>query len=202
MFTQIIQARAGDPQRLRTRLDRWVDELAPGARGWLGTTAGVTPDGQFFAAVRFSSPEDAHANSDRPEQGKWWGEFAEHLEGEVTFRDCPDTDVWLDGGSDDAGFVQAIQGRITDQERFRAAQDRFQRLDRELLGRPEIIGGLVGVTDSTLTQVVYFTSEAEARAGERKDAPAEVAEILDEWMASMTDVTYLDLSEPWMYSPA
>lgn len=74
MFVQVIQGHVLDPQQVYAALDRWVQELAPGASGWLGSTAGVTEDGRFLAVARFESEEAARRNSNRPEQGQWWAE--------------------------------------------------------------------------------------------------------------------------------
>jgi hypothetical protein len=49
MFVQVIQGQVSDAGQARAALDRWVQELAPGATGWLGSTAGVTEDGRFIA---------------------------------------------------------------------------------------------------------------------------------------------------------
>ncbi|MGE5763508.1 MAG: hypothetical protein ACM3ZF_06425, partial [Mycobacterium leprae] len=59
---------------MRAAFERWVEELAPGAAGWLGSTAGVTDDGRFIGLARFESEQAARRNSDRPEQGRWWAE--------------------------------------------------------------------------------------------------------------------------------
>jgi hypothetical protein len=53
MFVQVIQGRVADPARVKAALDRWAEELAPDAEGWLGSTAGVTDDGRFIALARF-----------------------------------------------------------------------------------------------------------------------------------------------------
>ena len=53
MFVQVIKAQASDPEQVHAQLDRWAQELAPGATGWLGSTAGVTDDGRFIALARF-----------------------------------------------------------------------------------------------------------------------------------------------------
>src|SRR5262249_50539115 len=45
MFVQVIRGQATDPQELRSAFDTWYQQCAPGARGWLGSTAGVTDDG-------------------------------------------------------------------------------------------------------------------------------------------------------------
>src|SRR6266545_3074850 len=125
MFVQVIQGQVSDAGQARAALDRWARELAPGANGWLGTTAGVTEDGRFIALARFESEEAARANSDRPEQDQWWTETAKLFTGEATFKDSSDVTLDITGDPDNAGFVQIIQGRGSDPERARAlmAQD-------------------------------------------------------------------------------
>ena len=95
-------------------MDRWTEELAPGAPGWLGGTYGMTDEGEFVGVVRFESREAAAHNSTRPEQGEWWKQRQPCFDGDVTFHDCDDAIIMFDGGSDDAGFVQVIQGRVDD----------------------------------------------------------------------------------------
>jgi hypothetical protein len=201
MFIQIIQGRCRDTDRLHTLTDEWQKTLGPTAAGWLGGTYGVTDDGEFVGVVRFESKDAARQNSDRPEQGEWWSRMQECFEGEVTFHDCDDAMLFLGGGSDDAGFVQVIQGRITDPERFRHFME--QPMDTLHEARPEIIGGTIAIDpDGFFTQTVAFSSEAEARAGERKEMPAEIRQQLEEEMASMGDVHYLDLHHPWFATAA
>ena len=55
--------------------ERWISELGADAPGWLGSTAGVTADGEFVVLARFTSAEEAQRNSERPEQGAWWAEM-------------------------------------------------------------------------------------------------------------------------------
>ena len=74
-------------------MDEWVRELAPGADGWLGSTAGVTEDGTLVALARFESEEAAQRNSDRPEQGAWWERMAALFTSEPEFRDSTSVDV-------------------------------------------------------------------------------------------------------------
>ncbi len=68
MFVQVITGRTSKAAELRAAFDRWMTELSPGAKGWLGSTAGVTEDGRFVALARFESEAAAQRNSDRPEQ--------------------------------------------------------------------------------------------------------------------------------------
>jgi hypothetical protein len=79
MFVQVIQGQVLNPDQMHADLDRWAEELAPAAAGWLGTTAGVTEDGRFVALARFESEDAARRNSDRAEQGRWWEETSRFL---------------------------------------------------------------------------------------------------------------------------
>jgi hypothetical protein len=189
---------------MRAAMDRWVEQEAPGAIGWLGSTAGVTDDGTFIALVRFESAEAARRNSERPEQHQWWMETAKLFSGDVTFHDCREVVVFGRGGSDDAGFVQVIQGRVRDVERMRALNEQYQQYEPAWDDyRPDVIGGVVAMHgDGGYTNAVYFTSEKAAREGERKEAPAELKAIMDEEMALHEgELTFLDLREPWLRSP-
>ena len=202
MFLQIMQGTCNDPDGARRLMDRWMEELAPGARGWLGSTGGVTTDGQLFAAARFASVEDARANSDRREQGEWWAEFAKHVDGEITVHDCPTAELWLGGGSDDAGFVQVMQFDIRDRDAARRVMEAMSEMTPADIGRTDVIGSTIAWhgDDEAVTQVVYFTSEAEAREGEARGG-----EDADERMTDMAEAfaepRYLDITEPWLYSP-
>src|SRR2546423_841431 len=106
MFIQVIEGKVGDPELLRRQTEAWRREIKPGAKGYLGSTGGITPDGRGITLARFESEAAARANSERSEQGSWWNETAKAFDGEVTFRDCRDVDELLGGGSNDAGFVQ------------------------------------------------------------------------------------------------
>jgi hypothetical protein len=199
MFIQIIQGRCHDADQMRQLSDEWREKLGPTAEGWLGGTYGVTDDGEFVAVVRFESREAAAKNSGRPEQGEWWQRMSACFDGEVTFHDCDNAMMFLNGGSDDAGFVQVIQGRITDPERFRHFME--QPMDALQEARPEIIGGTIAMeSDGWFTQTVAFRSEEAAREGEQKEMPAEMREAIEEEMSSTADVKYLDLHHPWFSS--
>ena len=147
MFVQVIQGGVKDPDGLRTSLDRWITDLGPQADGWLGTTWGLYGDNEFIVLARFASADAAKRNSERPEQGTWWAEVASSLEGETRFSDYDDDDVILlgPGGSDAAGFVQVMQGRVVDVERERAMTRDFAQ--RPMDFRPDILGGVAAIGD-------------------------------------------------------
>ena len=199
MFIQVIQGSCRDADALRRQTDLWHAEIGPAAEGWLGGTYGVTDDNRFIGVVRFESKEAAVRNSARPEQGAWWATTQKSFDGEVTFHDCDEVALFLDGGSDDAGFVQIIQGRVSDPAPFRTFM--HQPMDGLRSVRPEIIGGSFALSpDGHFTETVAFRNEAEARESESKEMPEDVGKAWEDAMALMQDVTYMDLRHPWFAS--
>jgi hypothetical protein len=197
VFIQVINGKTTDAQGLRRQLDRWQQELAPGATGYLGTTGGIADDGTAIFLARFESEEGARANSARAEQGAWWNETEKYFDGPVTFRDCGDVDVTLAGGSDDAGFVQVMQGRARDRDRLRALEAEFIPRMSEL--RPDLIGTIRAWDGDVFTEAIYFTSEAEARTGESSMGEEQSGDLA-EYESLVEDLTYIDLRDPVLKS--
>jgi hypothetical protein len=197
MFVQVIEGRVADREGLRRQMDQWQSELRPGATGFLGSTAGVTEDGRGIAFARFESAAAAKANSERPEQGRWWAETEKCYAGDVTFTDSEDTETFLGGGSNDAGFVQIMRG-TADRDRLHAVDAGFEEVAGEW--RPDLIGGLrIWTGPDSYTEANYFTSEADARAGEEKEPPPEIAAQGAEFEELMAGVEFIDLKDPWLY---
>jgi hypothetical protein len=195
VFIQIIQGKCSRPEELHALADEWRDQLAPTAPGWLGGTYGFTDDGDFVGVVRFDSRESAMANSTRPEQAEWAGRMAACFEGPVDFHDCDDVTLFLDGGSDEAGFVQVVRGRVDDPSRLKAMLGDTTMLRRM---RPEIIGGTLAVEpDGTFTETVAFTDEVSARRGEKTEPPEDVRREL---AYVMEGARFYDLHSPWFES--
>jgi hypothetical protein len=201
MFVQVIRGRVSGPEQVHAALDRWSGQLAAGAAGWLGSTAGVTGDGRFVALARFESAEAARRNSDRPEQGQWWADTAQLFTGEITFRDSSDVTVDVPGDPDQAGFVQVMQGRVSDLGRARELM--AQNPDDWIAFRPDVIGSVtVGHQGGAYTLAFYFTSERAAREGERKQPPARLKAQMEELnQLNAGEPEFLDLQRPWLYSP-
>lgn len=196
MFIQVVQGKVTRKQELRSVSDEWRRDLAPGSIGWLGSTFGFTDDDLFIGVVRFESRQAAMANSGRPEQEEWSVRLRDSFDGPIEFHDCDDVVTFLDGGSDDAGFVQVIQGWVDDAERLKRVVASTDALPET---RPEIIGGTVAIEpDGTFTETVAFTSEEEARRGEQAEPPAELRGEL-EW--AMRGARFYDLRQPWFESP-
>ena len=197
MFVQVIEGRVRDANALRRRWMTWMEEQAADAVGFLGSTAGITPDGRFIAAVRFDSAEAAAQNSDRPEQGEWWSETEKALE-DVTFRESSDYSA-TGTPTNDAGFVQIMHGRASDRRRLQSLDDAMEEVVSEQ--RPDLLGTYqVWLPDDEFVAVNYFTSESDARAGEAKELPDDLAEAFGEWQGLMQDVRWFDLPEPWLDS--
>lgn len=201
MFIQVIEGRVTDADAIRAALDQWVAEQSGSASGWLGTTAGTTDDGRFVALVRFESEDDARRNSERPEQSQWWAETSKLFSGDVTFHDCHEVEEFGRGGSDDAGFVQVMEGRVRDVDRFRELNRQNEPAMRE--HRPDVIGGIVALHgDGGFTTAVYFTSEDAARQGEAQEPPEELKAAMEEERSLYEgEMTFYDLRQPILSSP-
>jgi hypothetical protein len=193
MFIQVIQGKVRDRDLMQRQIKEWRSKVKPIATGYLGSTGGISDDGTGIYMVRFESEEAARSNSDRPEQAQWWEATAPAFEGEPQFFDCKDVDVMFGGGSNDAKFVQIMQGRAVDRQKMRSMG---QDMEKELqAARPDIIGGLVAWHDDrNFTQAIYFIDEDSARKGEQTmtDDPGS-----QEW-ESMIDgpMKFVDVRDP------
>jgi hypothetical protein len=201
MFVQVIKGQVSSPDDVNAAMERWMTELAPGATGWLGSTAGVADDGRLVAIARFESEEAARRNSERPEQDQWWSQTAKLFTGEVTFQDSADVVLDVVGEPDKAGFVQVMQGRNSNPDR---ARELMSDDNVDWAGyRPDILASVgIGHDGGGYTMVLYFTSEEAARDGERKEPPPElkaVMEEMDELAVGETD--FIDLRQPRFYAP-
>lgn len=195
MFVQVIKGQVRDPVGVRAAMEGWMRDLKPGAIGWLGTTAGVTQEGTCIVVARFQNQDTAQRNSQRPEQHQWWTQTEQLFSGPVSFADTEDVVLFGGGGSDEAGFVQVMEGRVLDRARADALVAEWEAdLARD---RPDILGGLTAyLTDSAYVDVVYFSSEEEARQFEKSMPPEAI-----EQMNSVSQVSaYHDLTEPWLWS--
>ena len=192
MFIQVMQAKCSRPDEVRAFAEKWSQDVAD---GFLGGTFGVTDDGTFLGVVRFASREAAMANSARPETDALSQEFAALMDGPIDFADHDDVSQFLAGGSDSAGFVQVVRGKVDDPARAKALNDNPGNLQEM---RPEIIGGtLAFAADGSFTETVYFTDQASARAGEQVPPPPEIQAELEYVMGG---ATFYDLTNPWFES--
>jgi hypothetical protein len=197
MFVQVITGTTKDRDAFAAQARRWETDLRPGATGYLGHTGGITADGRFVEVARFESEAAAMANNERPEQGAWWTEM-ERLVDSPEFRNSSDVVTLLGGGKDDAGFVQVMRGRVTDADKLAQVRGSLDKFEAVMHGaRPDVVGEVIAVhDDGTYTDVVYFSSEAEARANETKPMPPEAEALFGDLMSAITVDEYFDLSAP------
>ena len=201
MFVQLFTGKVTNRDAVRAVLQGWPSGAGRDAEGWLGSTAGITDDGELVALARFASEGAARANSERPEQGEWWKSLAVNFAGEASFFEGSDVDDDAVGDPGTAGFVQVMRGRVSDAARARAlARDGSGVWARY---RPDILASLtLSHDDGEYAMAIYFTSEAEARKGEKKEPPAELAPLIEEMNAlDVGEVTYYDLRDPWLAAP-
>jgi hypothetical protein len=194
MYVQVIRGRTSDPDALKAQGEKWDEEVRPGAIGYLGVTSGVTADGEAVTIARFEDEESAAQNAARPEQTAWWQEMEKLFDGPVSFAGSSDVHLMLGGGSNDAGFVQVMEGTIADPDAATAFEQATEHLLRE--ARPDLIGSIrVNHGDGRFTEAAYFTSEADARKGEEEEPPENV-EGMTEYMENLKIERYLDLTDP------
>ncbi len=199
MFVQVMEGKTSDPEALHRRLELWEQELMPGAIGYLGSTGGCTSTGDCILIARFESREAAQRNSDRPEQTRWWEGTEQCFDGPVTFHDSADVQVMAHGGLDDAHFVQVMDGHVTDRDRAADLERRSDAVLAEM--RPDLLGSITAFYgEGEFTEVAYFGSEQEARAGEQADMSPDMAEMFTEWESVMKVDKYFDIKEPWLTS--
>jgi hypothetical protein len=200
MFIQVITGTVADLESLERQVERWRDEVRPGATGYLGTTAGVTDDGRFVVLARFESEEAARRNSERPEQGNWWAETEKCLNS-VAFLESAVVETLFGGGNDTAGFVQVMLGHVRDVQKLDALSLQKGEIEATIgKARPDVIGDVMIITaDGTYIEAIYFTSEAEARRGEASELSADMAALMAEYVDAVAIDEYLDLKDPWLH---
>jgi hypothetical protein len=202
MFIRIIKGRATNPPGIRRDLIRWQRQLAADADGWLGSTAGITPDGWSITVVRFASEAQARRNSDRPEQREWWRDASQHL-ARIAVHDASEVRSYRSGSADEASFVQVIQGYSNDIERMASlGRDQEELLAREA---PRLLGmTLAEHVDwpGDFTQILYFTSEQDARRLAQKAPGAAGEPVLEQLRSLVTTSRCFDLRDPQLLGPS
>lgn len=194
MFIQVIEGKTSDPQGFR----RLLEERVPreGSIGFLGATTAIAPDGSVVTMARFESEEKAMQNSARPETSAFAEELKKYLVGEPTYHNCDEVDLFFEGGSDDAGFVQFMIGTAADKKKAKATDEALQPTLKEL--RPDVIGGVTAWDGDWWCQAIYFTSEAEAREGEKKfeTLTGDEKAKFEEMLAAFGDTRFIDGPNP------
>ncbi len=201
MLAETIRGWVSDPKAMGAAFDTWMREIAPGAKGLLGSTGGVTDDNELFILTLFKSEEEARANEARPEQGQFWAKVSNIFRSEPAIQTS--TKVYSDTNGDlnSTGFVQIRFGQVSDGDRMLKlieGNSSFRTAHRDVLG-------IVGVVsdDGGFTSVVYFTSyEASRQLDEENDMPSDVRARGREIMTLLVgELEYQDLKNPWLGWP-
>lgn len=201
MFVLVLTGRVADAVPVREHFDRWVDELAAGAEGWLGNTAGVTDDGMLVLLGRFATREACLRADARPEHQAWEAKLLPLFVQPPVVLGSTSVDVETPGDPSKAGFVQVVQGRGSDVEQVRRLFTGVGSDGRRL--RPEVLGSVtIGHPDGAWTAATYFTSEEAAGAGDRKLSPPQLVDLREKVRSlSLSEPVYLDLRDPWLHAP-
>jgi hypothetical protein len=193
MFVQFIRATITDVEGLRSHLKRGRVELTPGVVGFLGSTAGISTNGEFVVLARYDSAAACAASRARPESEAWWHDLEAFIDGAPVVKESERVSILI-SGSDNADFVQIMEG-TGDPAALAELDERF--LEIAPTYRPDIMGGYRAYfDDDTWADITYFTSETEARAGESREMPVEVARLFEEFGRVAGIVAYHDLTEP------
>lgn len=196
MFAQVIMGKVTDPEEYRERMWVWEKELAPAAKGFLGSTMGIAADNMSCAVAMFDSRSSARENSTRPDQHQWWMETEKVFHAQPTFYDCEQAETYLEGPSPKAKFVQVMVGRPLKPAEMMNMPGAAAEFLRE--HRPDLIGGVVGIAGERAFEFAYFTSEKEARQGEEKmkSSDPEMKKMRELYESIFSVESYYDLSDP------
>lgn len=199
MFIQMVQGACSQQDDMRMLVDDWCGSMR-GRYGWLGGTYGFTDDGRFIGVCRFDGITSARDWARDIDAGLWWATAESLMDSEPEIHESGDVTMMLDGGSDSAGFVQVMRGRVANADALKRIMSDPEMTSMLHQARPEIIGATLAIEDDgTFTETVAFTDEAAARVGEQSDAYSDQA---DEFSSTMEDVQYIDLHHPWFGSSA
>lgn len=197
IYVEIIQARVKDPAGVQEVYARWVRDVAPGADGWLASTAGISDEGEFIAVVRFASEQAARLNRSRPQQDSWWREMSQQLADDARFIDCAAVATFGEDRPGDPGFVQAVQGQaaklpgVLEQVAETAQHHIFEH-------HLDVLGGLIADHgDGGFTEVVYYPSPEAARHGESGNVADRDVTLVERLAGFVADLRYLNLADPW-----
>jgi hypothetical protein len=94
------------------------------------------------------------------------------------------------GGSNDAGFVQVMEGVVSDREKAEAWETP-ERLEQLRAVRPDLLGAVrVWLPEGAFVEAAYFTHEEEARKRESSD---EFAAPQEDYSDLFGELTFTDL---------
>ncbi len=196
IFVQIVQGEVHHPERTRDHYERWFDQVAPGADGWLSSTAGVTEDNEFVAVVRFASELAVRANTQRPEHTRWWEEMQREFAAPATVHHCARVATFGESRPDHAGFAQVVQGttgKLSEVLENVAETEQHHIYEHHL----NVTGGLVADHgDHRFTELIYYPSDEAARHSGTEGLARKGVSLVERLAGVVADVRYFDLHDP------
>lgn len=197
MFVRLVESTAVTKPLLRNAWDHLNNELAV-LPGWLGAAAGIARGNRFYASHRFESRAAADEAFATEKVSFWCEELERHIVDPET-RQSDDAKILIHGDASRAGFVQLIMGRTSDRAGMEAVNAGMQEVMRA--HRPDVLGSLIFWEGERFTEIVFFTSELEARAAESREFPGGLEGLFGELLQLTDDLEFVDLTDPWLAAP-
>lgn len=195
MFVRTIRARVSVKPLLRNAWDHIAEALS-GRPGWCSAVAGIPQPHAFIASLEFTDGTSAAAALADPPVTRWLKEVENCLE-DIVVVDSSEGETLLSGPRQEARFLQIIEARTTDKERWIAINEAMQEVMRT--HRPEVLAASIAWHGGDrFTETVYFTSEQEAREKESREFPGGMVGLFGELMNLVEDLTYTDVRAPWI----
>ena len=144
MFIQMVQGRCSRHDGMRDLVEDWCAMMAD-RPGWLGGTYGFTDDDRFLGIVRFDSAGACKEAASTSQAAILWAGAEDLFDGRPEIHESEDISMMLQGGSDSAGFVQVMKGRVADADRFRHFMTDTEMTSMLHEARPEIIGATLAM---------------------------------------------------------
>lgn len=201
MILNITRFRGKDEEVVARAGEHFFREFLPAQPGWQGSVVGSTQDGTVVVAGLWESEQTLQRAGDALEREPWWDEFQGSLEGGLAAQTLSSARVALGALTPATGFVQLVEGRMRDTA---DALEGFERV-RPLLERhrPEISAMVLALAeDGTFAQLVAFTDEDAARAGEAAPRPEELVAAAQEMRGRVEgELRFTDVREPQVHLP-
>jgi hypothetical protein len=177
---RLLHGRPTDLDGLRARWTALRSAALTGA-------AGVTTAGDWWGVLHHSTD----ATPPPPDEA-----FAACFAAPPLVLDSADPQLLLAGSpAPGAGFIQIMRARVPDRAGWTAAD--VVAIPRYAAARPDFLGTLRVWHGDRLTVVDSFSSEAEARAGEKRGAAPDDQPLYEAWFAHLSEVEWHDLTAPW-----
>ncbi|HEX2027267.1 MAG TPA: hypothetical protein VHF25_04640 [Nitriliruptorales bacterium] len=196
VFVRVVQGEVDDPDGARSTYQRWFDEVASGADGWLTSTGGTSDTDVFISVEQLASEQAARLNDIRPEQARWWEEMRRDFAQAPTVHDARVVATIGPDRPQQVGSVHVVQGstpQLTDVME-KVAETAQRHIDEHHL---DVIGGLIADHgDGEFTELIYYPSTEAARQEDSGELAEGGVTLVERLAGTVTDLRYLHLPDP------